>query len=289
MANEDARKLFVAGLPDSVTEDVLKQLFEATGGTVSEISLPKDRATGRPRGFGFVTLSTSDEAQAARDSLDGSIQAGKSISVRPFQAEPPKRDSMGPGPSRAPGAGGGGAPGAPDRTLYVGNLPYDVTQQEIETLIAGTNAGPVARVHLPTDPEGRKRGFGFVTMGTAEGAKGAIEALRGADLRGRRLVVNLAHPKGDRPHRADFGGGGGGYSGGGNSGFPGGGGGGFSGGGGGGFPSSGGPPPERRTFDQRRRGGTGGPAGEEGAGRRKKNWDKERGGGGSGRGGWDEE
>jgi len=292
MANEDARKLFVAGLPDSVTEDVLKQLFEATGGTVSEISLPKDRATGRPRGFGFVTLSTSDEAQAARDSLDGSIQAGKSISVRPFQAEPPKRDSMGPGLSRPPGAGGGAA-GAPDRTLYVGNLPYDVTQQEIETLIAGTNAGPVARVHLPTDPEGRKRGFGFVTMGTADGAKGAIEALRGADLRGRRLVVNLAHPKGERPPRADFagggGGGGGGYSGS-PGGFPGSGGGGFA---GGGF-SGGGPPPERRTFDQRRRGSGGGaPGGEEGAGRRKKNWDKDRdggrGGGGSGRGGWDEE
>ena len=281
MANEDARKLFVAGLPDSVTEEVLKQLFEATGGTVSEISLPKDRATGRPRGFGFVTLSTSDEAQAARDSLDGSIQAGKSISVRPFQAEPPKRDSMGAGPSRAPGAGG--PPGAPDRTLYVGNLPYDVTQLEIETLISGTNAGPVARVHLPTDPEGRKRGFGFVTMGTAEGARGAIEALRGADLRGRRLVVNLAHPKGERPPRADFAGGGppgggGGYSGGGNSGFP-----------SPGF-SSGGPPPERRTFDQRRRGGAA-PATEEGAGRRKKNWDKDRDGGrGGGRGGdWDEE
>jgi RNA recognition motif-containing protein len=281
MANEDARKLFVAGLPDSITEDVLRQLFEATGGTVSEISLPKDRATGRPRGFGFVTLSSSDEAQAARDSLDGSIQAGKSISVRPFQAEPPKRDSMGAGPSRAPG--GGGAPGAPDRTLYVGNLPYDVTQQEIETLIAGTNAGPIARVHLPTDPEGRKRGFGFVTMGTADGARGAIEALRGADLRGRRLVVNLAHPKGERPPR-EFGGGGGagggGYSGGGNSGFP-----------GGGF--SGGPPPERRTFDQRRRGSGpgGGPGTEEGAGRRKKNWDKDRDGGrGGGRGGdWDEE
>src|SRR3954447_21155044 len=129
MSNEDARKLFVAGLPDSITEDVLRTLFEATGGTVSEISLPKDRATGRPRGFGFVTLSTSEEAQAARDSLDGSIQAGKSISVRPFQAEPPKREpgAVGAGP-RGPGMGGGmgGPAGAPDRTLYVGNLPYDV-------------------------------------------------------------------------------------------------------------------------------------------------------------------
>ena len=46
---EDSRKLFVAGLPDSITEDVLRQLFEATGGTVVEVSLPKDRATGRPR------------------------------------------------------------------------------------------------------------------------------------------------------------------------------------------------------------------------------------------------
>jgi RNA recognition motif-containing protein len=282
MANEDARKLFVAGLPDSITEDVLRTLFEATGGTVSEISLPKDRATGRPRGFGFVTLSTSEEAQTARDSLDGSIQAGKSISVRPFQAEPPKREPGSSGPRSGPG-GGSAAPGAPDRTLYVGNLPYDVTQAEIETLIASTNAGPVARVHLPTDPEGRKRGFGFVTMGTAEGARGAIEALRGADLRGRRLVVNLAHPKGERPPRSDFGGGGGGgYAGG---------------GGGGGYPAAGsgfggGPPPERRTFDQRRR-GSGAGGGEDSGGRKKKNWDKDRDGGGSrggGRGGdWDEE
>jgi nucleolin len=278
MANEDSRKLFVAGLPDSITEDVLRQLFEATGGTVSEISLPKDRATGRPRGFGFVTLATPEEAQAARDSLDGSMQAGKSISVRPFQAEPPKREAGQAAPSgRAAGGGSSGPAGAPDRTLYVGNLPYDVTQVEVETLISAANAGAVARVHLPTDPEGRKRGFGFVTMGTDDGAKGAIEALRGAELRGRRLVVNLAHPKGDRPPRADRDFAGGGY------------------GGGGGLPGamSGGPPPERRTFDQRRRGAGAGPEGE-GGGRRKKNWDKDRdggrgGGGGGSRGGdWDE-
>src|SRR5260370_12652974 len=101
MANEDARKLFGGGLPDSIAEDVLRQLFEATGGTVSEISLPKDRATGRPRGFGFVTLSTSDEAQAARDSLDGSMQAGKSIPLKPFHAQPPQREG---GIRRARGA-----------------------------------------------------------------------------------------------------------------------------------------------------------------------------------------
>jgi RNA recognition motif-containing protein len=282
MGNEEA-KLFVAGLPDSISEDVLKQLFEATGGTVVNVSLPKDRATGRPRGFGFVTLSTPAEAQAARDALDGSMQAGKSISVRPFQAEPPRRDGMGMGmgmggpvgpagaggppsgprpggftPRPAGGVGGGAAP--PDRTLYVGNLPYDCTQVEIETLINGvvTGEGQVVRVHLPTDPDGRKRGFGFVTMASAETAKAASEALKTADIRGRRLVVNLAHPKGERPEprAGGFGGGGGGFPGGGGygGGFAGGGG-----GGGGGFPppSGGanfGPPAlPRKTFDERRK------------------------------------
>jgi RNA recognition motif-containing protein len=271
MANEDARKLFVAGLPDSITEDVLRQLFEATGGTVSEISLPKDRATGRPRGFGFVTLATSEEAQAARDSLDGTLQAGKSISVRPFQAEPPKREA-GQGAGRSPSAVG--PQSAPDRTLYVGNLPYDVTQAEVEELVAGTNAGPIARVHLPADPDGRKRGFGFVTMEAAEGARGAIEALRGAELRGRRLVINLAHPKGDRPPRRDqdFGGGG------------------FGGGGAHAAPAAAGPPPERRTFDQRRRGGgaVAGPTREAEGAARKRKWEKERDGGRGGKH-WDDD
>ncbi|HVY48709.1 MAG TPA: hypothetical protein VHB21_22630, partial [Minicystis sp.] len=205
---EDSRKLFVAGLPDSITEDVLRQLFEATGGNVVEVSLPKDRATGRPRGFGFVTLATQEEASSARESLDGSFQGGKSISVRPFQAEPPRRE----GGPRSGGPASAGNAAAPDRTLYVGNLPYDATVEEVEALITATGSGPVVRVHLPMDPDGRKRGFGFVTMASADAAKGAIEGLRGADIRGRRLVVNLAHPKGERPAREDrpggFGGGG---------------------------------------------------------------------------------
>jgi len=210
MANEEA-KLFVAGLPDSISEDVLKQLFEATGGKVVGVSLPKDRTTGRPRGFGFVTLASAAEAQAARDALDGSMQAGRSISVRPFQAEPPKRDGGvmgGPRVGGPPGAPRGpGGPQAPDRTLYVGNLPYDATQEEVQTLVNGAVAEGVVRVHLPTDADGRKRGFGFVTMSSAESAKTAADALLTADLRGRRLIVNLAHPKGERPPRPEGGGG----------------------------------------------------------------------------------
>ena len=289
--NEDA-KLFVAGLPDSVSEDVLKTIFEATGGKVVSVSLPKDRTTGRPRGFGFVTMSSPAEAQAARDSLDGSLQGGRSISVRPFQQEPPRPGERGPmssgprsGPMSAaapssfggpPGAGPprGGPPQAPDRTLYVGNLPYDITTQEVEVLINGVcGDGSVVRVHLPMDPDGRKRGFGFVTMSSSETAKTASEQLKTIDMRGRRLVVNIAHPKGERPAGGGYAGsGGGGGGGGGGYGGGGGGGGGYGGGGGGGFPP---PPPgfgpnalpaSRKTFDDRRRkgpatdgGGEGGP------------------------------
>ncbi len=311
--NEDA-KLFVAGLPDSVSEDVLKTVFEATGGNVVSVSLPKDRTTGRPRGFGFVTMGSAAEAQAARGSLDGSLQGGRSISVRPFQQEAPRKGDGSPmpsgsrmGPSGGPGGPGGpggsggfggpsstssyggfggqgGAPGsgppargappqATDRTLYVGNLPYDISTQEVEEMINSVcGAGSVARVHLPMDPDGRKRGFGFVTMASSEVAKTASEQLKAADMRGRRLIVNIAHPKGDRPAGGGYagaGGGGGGYGGGG-------GGGGYGGGGGGGFsaPSSGfGPnalPASRKTFDsdRRRKGseGEGGPPKKKAAG-----------------------
>jgi RNA recognition motif-containing protein len=193
MATEDARKLFVAGLPDSITEDVLRQLFEAAGGNIVSISLPRDRATGRPRGFGFVTLSSPEEAERIRGALDGSMQAGRPISVRPFSSEPPRRGETRPEPAAF------AAPQQGDRTVYVGNLPYDVSQQELEQVFTDAGSGPVVRVHLPTGPDGRPRGFGFVTLATAEGANAALEGLRDADVRGRRLQANIAHPRGERP------------------------------------------------------------------------------------------
>jgi RNA recognition motif-containing protein len=216
MAIDDRCKLFVAGLPDSISEAVLRQLFEATGGTVVEVSVPRDRATGRPRGFGFITLSTEDEARAAREVLDGSMQSGRSISVRPFQAGPPRR------PDGPPGAGGppprGDAPpenrgSAEDRTLYLGNLPYETSSQEVEQMLTRAGVESVVRVNLPLDPQGRPRGFGFVILASADAAQAAVDALREAELKGRRVSASIAHARGARPPRppgAPMGGGGGG-------------------------------------------------------------------------------
>ncbi len=195
MASEDERKLFVAGLSDSMAEDALREVFERLGVEIVDVSVPRDRATGRSRGFGFVTLGSAEQAASARESLDGTVQGGAQLSVRAFKAEPPRRGEAGGG--RAPERSRGGG----DRTLYVGNLPYDCSQEQLQGLFDASDVGPILRIHLPTGQDGRARGYGFVTMGSAEAATAAIEGLRGVELQGRKLQVSVAHPRGERGDR----------------------------------------------------------------------------------------
>ena len=108
--------------------------------------------------------------------------------------------------------------------LYVGNLSFKTTEDELRSAFG--QFGSVTDVYVAMDKmTGRPRGFAFVTMGTPDEAKMAIEKTNGVELGGRALQVNEARPKEERPG-GGFGGGGGGR------GF--GGGGGRSGGGGGG-------------------------------------------------------
>jgi RNA recognition motif-containing protein len=95
-------------------------------------------------------------------------------------------------------------------SIYVGNLSYDVTQDDLNAVFA--EYGTVKRVQLPLDREtGRPRGFGFVEMSTEAEETAAIEALDGAEWMGRDLRVNKAKP---RENRAGGGGGGRGREGG---------------------------------------------------------------------------
>lgn len=88
-------------------------------------------------------------------------------------------------------------------SIYVGNLSYEVTQEDISNVFA--EYGSVKRVVLPTDREtGRLRGFAFVEMGSDAEETAAIEGLDGAEWMGRDLKVNKAKPKEDR---GSFGGG----------------------------------------------------------------------------------
>ena len=91
-------KLFVGNLSFNTTENDLQDAF-AQHGTVLETNLMLDRATGRPRGFGFVTMSTPEEAQGAVEAMNGKPLDGRDLTVniaRPREERP------------AGGGGGGG-------------------------------------------------------------------------------------------------------------------------------------------------------------------------------------
>ncbi len=102
-------KLFVGNLSFKVTENDLQDAFAACG-TVVETNLMMDRATGRPRGFGFVTMSTPEEAQKAIDALNGKELDGRALTVNIAK---PREDRPGGGGGRGGrgGYGGGGRGG----------------------------------------------------------------------------------------------------------------------------------------------------------------------------------
>lgn len=82
-------------------------------------------------------------------------------------------------------------------SIYVGNLSYEVTQDDLSQTFA--EYGTVRRVQLPTDREtGQLRGFAFVEMGTDAEETAAIDALDGAEWMGRDLKVNKARPREER-------------------------------------------------------------------------------------------
>jgi len=92
------------------------------------------------------------------------------------------------------------------RRLYVGNLAFSTTSEQIHDLF--TAHGEVVEAKLITDREsGRSKGFGFVEMTSDDDARKAIEALNDHDLDGRNIVVNEAKERVSRPANAGYGGG----------------------------------------------------------------------------------
>ena len=101
--------------------------------------------------------------------------------------------------------------------LFVGNLSFNTTENDLQDAFAAF--GTVTEANLMMDRmTNRPRGFGFVTMSSADEAQKAIEGMNGKDMGGRALTVNVARPREERPAgggggRREFGGGGGGYRG----------------------------------------------------------------------------
>ncbi|KAI3848957.1 hypothetical protein MKX03_015035 [Papaver bracteatum] len=181
-------KIFVGNLPFSVESADLAELFEQSG-TVEMVEVIYDKISGRSRGFGFVTMSSTDEVKAAVEQFNGYEIDGRQLRVN--SGPPPPKDDYS---SRPPRIGGGGGSFDSSNRCYVGNLSWGVDDLALETLF--NEQGKVLEAKVVYDREtGRSRGFGFVTYGSAEEVQGAIDSLDGADLNGRSIRVSVAEAR----------------------------------------------------------------------------------------------
>ena len=107
-----AKKLYIGGLSYNTTEDALRDAFSQVG-TVTSATIIMDKMSGRSRGFGFVEMSTDEEAEAAIEMWNGKELDGRTLTVneaRPMDSRPPRREGGGFNRDRGGARGGfGGA------------------------------------------------------------------------------------------------------------------------------------------------------------------------------------
>ncbi|KAG2329090.1 hypothetical protein Bca52824_000270 [Brassica carinata] len=223
-------KLFVGNLSFDVDSAQLAQLFESAG-TVEMVEVIYDKVTGRSRGFGFVTMSTAAEVEAAAQQFNGYELEGRALRVNAGPPPPKREESFSRGPRSGGygserssygsersgygsqrsgrsgygserssyGSGSGSGSGSSDR-VYVGNLSWGVDDTALESLFSEQGKVVEARVIYDRDT-GRSKGFGFVTLGSPQEVTRAISSLNGADLDGRQIRVSEAEA---RPPRRQF-------------------------------------------------------------------------------------
>jgi len=183
-------------------EPRLREVFGAFGAAVTDVFLPMERGTSRPRGFGFVTLGSRPAAEEAISKMDQSQLDGRTIRVNESKprGEGPGEMGGGRGGGGKSGLGPGGfgsfnPQGRDEVKLYVGNLSFETNEESVRGMFE--QYGAVTDCFLPTDRDtGRVRGFAFVTMPAKE-AEEACNKCNGLELDGRTLRVNEAQPKGE--------------------------------------------------------------------------------------------
>uniref|UniRef100_A0A7N0TN09 RRM domain-containing protein n=1 Tax=Kalanchoe fedtschenkoi TaxID=63787 RepID=A0A7N0TN09_KALFE len=183
--SEDA-KLFVGNLPYDFDSEALANLFNQAG-VVEIAEVIYNRETDQSRGFGFVTMSTVEEAERAVEMFSRYEVNGRNLTVN--KAAP--RGSRVERPPRSF-----------ERSfrVYVGNLPWQVDDSRLQQLFSEHGKVVDARVVFDRETQ-RSRGFGFVTMSSEAEMNDAIAALDGQTLDGRAIRVNAAE---DRPRRSNF-------------------------------------------------------------------------------------
>ncbi|MBA0552424.1 hypothetical protein Golob_023234 [Gossypium lobatum] len=179
-------KLFVGNLPYDVDSQSLAMLFEKAG-TVEIAEVIYNSDTEQSRGFGFITMSSVEEAEKAAETFNGYDLNGRLLTVNKASPRGSRIDQ---------------SPRVYEQAfrVYAGNLPWGVDNTRLEQIFS--EHGKVLEARVVYDREtGRSRGFGFVTMSSETELNDAIAALDGQSLDGRALRVNVAEQK---PRRSPF-------------------------------------------------------------------------------------
>ncbi|CAM8992274.1 unnamed protein product [Rhodiola kirilowii] len=177
-------KLFVGNLPYDFDTEALAGLFNQAG-VVEIAEVIYNRETDQSRGFGFVTMSTVEEAEKAVEMFSGYDISGRPLTVNkaaPKGARPERQERS----------------FAPSFKVYVGNLPWQVDDARLGEVFSEHGKVIDARVVYDRETQ-RSRGFGFVTFSSEIEVNDAIAALDGQTLDGRAIRVNAAE---NRPRRA---------------------------------------------------------------------------------------
>ncbi|KAK5106294.1 nuclear localization sequence binding protein [Lithohypha guttulata] len=194
------KNLFVGNLSWNIDEAWLRETFEEHG-ELSGVRVMYDKATQRAKGFGYVEFVNADDAAKAYEAKKGFELDGRAINLDWASVKPDNREQQ---DNRRKSYGD--QLSEPTDTLFVGNLSFDVGQEQVSE--AFTPYGTILSVRLPTDQAtGSLKGFGYVTFQNVEEAAGALEAMQGAYISKRPIRLDYSQPRPPREEGGGFGGG----------------------------------------------------------------------------------
>lgn len=195
-ATQSRRQLFVRSLAPSVTTDDLTEFFSENY-PIKYALVVLDKETKASKGYGFVTFADAEDAQRAKEELDGAELQGKKIKVEVAEARHRDADTAAPAVSAGARARAEREQAMKENQapkLIVRNLPWSIkTPEQLQKLFL--SYGKVHFTKLPKKPSGELRGFGFVALRGKKNAEKAMEELNGKDVDGRQIAVDWAVDK----------------------------------------------------------------------------------------------
>ncbi|KIX07391.1 uncharacterized protein Z518_02044 [Rhinocladiella mackenziei CBS 650.93] len=180
----DRRTVFVQQLAARLRTKELIQFFEKVG-PVKEAQIVKDRVSGRSKGVGYVEFKNEESVPLAIQ-MTGQKLLGIPIIAQLTEAEKNRQ-------ARNPEATSGNHNSIPFHRLYVGNIHFSITEQDLQNVFEPF--GELEFVQLQKEEGGRSRGYGFVQFRDPNQAREALEKMNGFDLAGRPIRVGLGNDK----------------------------------------------------------------------------------------------